>query len=133
MALINRRARPGLDASTGMYALHLAGNLVAGEAIAAGAACYIAADGRVFQSNGTAANAAAKCLGFAPMDYLAGETVSLYGVGARFGYGTGLVPGTALFVAATAGRLDNVATIGGTVPVAVVVNTTGIMIIAATA
>ena len=133
MALAPRRTRPSVDAASAMYAAQLAGDFVAGEALDAGAACYIKSDGKIWMSNGTSNNAAAKFFGITPTDYLVGETVTLYGPGTRVGYATGLTPGTPLYVAATAGRFDTGATTGGLAPVAVAVNATDIMIIAQTA
>ena len=53
MALATRRTRPSLDAASGMYAAQIAGDFVAGEALDAGAACYVKSDGKVYMSNGT--------------------------------------------------------------------------------
>jgi hypothetical protein len=64
MADLVKAAQASLDASTGMYAGQTP-DLVAGEALGAVVPCYIkAADGKVYQSNGTAANEAAKFDGF---------------------------------------------------------------------
>lgn len=114
MALVTRVAQASMDTSTGMFARQTTGNLYAGEALDVAAACYIkASDGKVYMSNGTAANEAAKFDGFTPRACAIGEPVTLFGVGTRFRYGSGLTIGTDLFVAATAGRLDTVATVGG--------------------
>ena len=105
--------------------------LVAGEALLAGAPCYIAAaDGKVYMSDGTADNEAARFFGITPTDYLAGEPVSLYGPGARLRYAaSGLTVGP-LFAATTAARFDTAATTGGTAPVAVVLSATDIQVVA---
>lgn len=114
MALVTRVSTASMDASTGMFAAQLSGDLYAGEALDAVAACYIkAADGKVYMSNGTAATEPAKFDGFTAKAYAAGEACALYAAGARFLYGSGLTVGTDLFVAATAGRLDTAATTGG--------------------
>lgn len=119
MALITRSAAAKVDASSAQFAPQISGDLYAGEALDIAAPCYIkASDGRVYMSNGTVANEAAKCDGFTPKTYTLGEPVTLYGPGTKFEYGTGLTPGADLFVGATAGRLDNAATTGGTQPVA---------------
>jgi len=131
MALATRRTAPSLDASTGMYAGQITG-LIAGEALDACAACYIkGADGKVYQSNGTSSNEAAGFDGMSPRAAAAGEPVTLYHIGARFGYGSALTPGALLYVAATAGRLDTAATTGGDTPVARCVDATDIEIIVA--
>lgn len=122
MATLTRTAA-SMDTSTGMFAPQVCGNLYAGAALDAGAPCYIkASDGKVYMSNGTAADEAATFDGFVPRACRIGEAVTLFGVGARFRYGTGLTVGALLYVSATAGRLDDAATIGGTAPVAKVLN-----------
>lgn len=127
MAVVTKAAAASMDASTGMFAGQISGDLYAGEALGAVAPCYIkAADGKVYQSNGTAATEPAKFDGFTPCAYAAGDAVALYNVGARFQYGAGLTPGTDLYVAATAGALDTAATTGGVRPVARVINDTDI-------
>ena len=124
MALVAKSGTPSL-ASPYPTAGDLIRGLRAGEAIAAGDICYIAADGTAMRSNGTAANAAAVGFGIAAGDTQAGEAVTLYR-NVAFHYGSGLTPGTPLFVAATAGGLDNAATTGGTVAVARVIDATRI-------
>lgn len=100
---------------------HRSHNLFAGEAIAAGDACYIAASGLVFRSTGAAATAPAKVDGFAQMAYTTGMPVTLYHyVHIAYGPSTA-VPGTRLFLSGTtAGGLDTVASAGGTAPIAIV-------------
>lgn len=125
MALIERDARAHLDTSTARFAAQLSGGLpglYAGENLDGVAPCYIKpSDGRVYMSNGAANDAAAKVDGFTPEAYMAGEPVTLYGVGTRFGYGSGLTIGP-LYLGATAGRLDTAATTGGLKPIAKVIN-----------
>lgn len=101
--------------------------LLAGEAIAAGDACYIkAADGRAWLSTGAAANAAAKVRGFAAEACAVGQAVTLYH-DVKFRYGAALSPGADLFLsAATPGALSDVATTGGTAPIGFVVDATRI-------
>jgi len=101
--------------------------LLAGEAIAVGDVCYIAAAGTIFRSNGTAATAPAKCDGMAVVASAIGEAVTLiHDVNVR--YGATLTPGARYFVSATAGALDDVATVGGTSPVAFAIDATRIHI-----
>lgn len=132
MALVSRASDVSLDSSTGMFAPQLTG-LLAGEAIDAGAACYIkTADGKVYMSNGTAANEAAEFIGIAAAAASIGRAVTVFGLGARFRYAaSGLGPGDKYFIAATAGRLDTAATTGGVNAVARAVNATDIVIIRA--
>jgi hypothetical protein len=131
MALVARSANASLESERGRFVPHVTGNLYAGAAIDAGAPCYIrASDGQVFMSNGTAANEAAKFDGFANRAYAAGEAVALFGVGAIFHYSDALLtPGQNLFIAATAGRLDDAATTGDAVGVARAINSRLIRVI----
>jgi hypothetical protein len=129
MATLTKSASASLDASTGSFAPQKTGNLFAGEALGAVVPCYIkSADGLVYQSNGTAANEAAKFDGFTARATAAGEPVTLFGIGARFRYGTGLTIGNDLFVSATAGALDNAATTGGLRAIARVMTATDIVV-----
>lgn len=129
MAQVTKSASASMDASTGMFARQTTGNLYAGEALGVAAPCYIkAADGKVYQSNGTAANEAAKFDGFTPRACAIGEPVTLMGIGARFRYGTGLTIGTDLFISATAGTLSDVATTGGVRAIARVITSTDIRV-----
>lgn len=96
------------------------GKLYAGEALAAGNPCYIKNDGLVYNSNGTAADAAAKVDGWATVDYAAGMPVTLY-FNVHLAYGPSTATsGQRLFVSATVNQLDTAATTGGTAAVAVV-------------
>ena len=131
MADITRVASCSMDASTGMVAPQLSGDLYAAELLPAGSPCYIkAADGKVYRSNGTAANEAATFFGFVPRTCQINEPVSLYALGARFKYGTGLTIGAKYFVSATVGQLADAASTGGLVAIARAVSTTDIQCIA---
>ena len=122
------RSLVGMDASTAMFAPQISG-LIAGEDINVGAPCYIkAADGKIYNSNGVAANEAAKVDGFAPRNAKAGQALTLFGKGARFRWSTGLTPGQNLFLGATAGGLDTAATTGGLVAIARAINDTDIRV-----
>ena len=127
MATLTRSTSASLDASTGMFAGQITG-LIAGEALSAVAAVYIkTSDGKVYQCDGTANTEPAEFVGFTPRAAAAGEPVTIYNTNARFRYGTSLSPGAALYVSATAGRLDDAATTGGLLPVAFVINSTDIV------
>lgn len=127
MATITKSAQASVSTVNVPAANKLSG-LIAGEDIAALDSCYIKSDGKVWKSNGTSANAAALCDGFAAVKAKAGEAVTLVrGVNAH--YGASLTPGARLYVSATAGALDDAATTGGTVPVAVVIDSTRIYIL----
>lgn len=130
MADITRSAAPSMDASTGMFAPQITGSFYAGEALDSVAPCYIkAADGLVYMSDGTAADERAKFDGFTPKAYRVGDAVTLFGVGARFRYGSALTPGQNMFISGTTGRLSDVATVGGTVAIARAINTTDIRVL----
>lgn len=97
--------------------------LVAGEAIAAGDACYIKSDGKIWKSNGTSANAAAQVDGFAAEAASVGEAVTLlWDVNIR--YGSGMTPGTKYYLGTTAGTLEDAATTGGTAWIAKAIDAT---------
>ncbi len=124
MALIAKSGTPSL-ASPLPTGGDLVRGLKAGEAIAAGDVCYIASDGTAMRSNGTAATAPAVAVGIAAGDAGTGEAVTLY-KNVSFHYGSGLTPGAPYYVGATAGRLDDAATTGGTVVVARAIDATRI-------
>lgn len=130
MALITRSSTASGDTTHLMKVPQISGDVYAGEALDAVAPCYIkAADGLVYMSNGTAANEAAKFDGFTARAVPVGQPVTLYGIGARFGYGSALTPGANLFIGAIAGRLDSAATIGGTLAIARAINSTDIRVL----
>lgn len=130
MATITRSASASGDAGSMMKAPDIS-DVMAGEALAAGAPCYIkAADGLVYQSNGTAANEAAKIDGFAVRAVSIGQPVTLFGIGLRIGrYSTGMTPGQNLYLSATAGALDTAATTGGVNVIARAINATDIRVV----
>jgi len=132
MALVTRSALAGLDASTAQYAGQIP-DLLAGEDIDFAAPCYIkSSDGKAWMSNATAANEAAEIAGFAGRAAKSGQPVTLFGVGTRFRYGTGLTPGNVLYLGATAGRLDDGATTGDAFGCAQVLTATDIRVTRAT-
>lgn len=130
MALVTRAASASGDATHLIKVPQVSGDLYAGEALDAVAACRIAADGLVYMSNGTASDALARCQGFTARAVAIGQPVTLYRAGARFGYGSALTPGALYYVAATAGRLDTAPTTGGLVPIAEAINATDIQVLA---
>lgn len=100
--------------------------LVAGEAVAAGDACYIKSDGKVWRSTGAAANAAAKVDGFAAMAAGVSQPVTLITESNWYYGGTeAMTPGARLFLSgANAGQLADAASTGGTASVGYVVDPT---------
>ena len=126
MATLVKSGTPSLASALPDASQKITG-LLAGEAIAVGDVCYIAAAGTIFRSNGAAATAPAKCDGMAVVAAAIGEAVTLiHDVNVR--YGATLTPGARYFVSATLGALDDVATIGGTSPVAFAIDATRIHI-----
>lgn len=133
MSLVTRSSSASLDVSTAMYAPQLTG-LVAGEDIDVAAPCYIkSSDGYVYMSNGTLANEAAEFAGFSAREAKSGQPVTLYGLGTRFRYGSGLTPGDVYYIAATKGRLDTAATTGDTMGVCVAVTSQDVIVTRASA
>lgn len=127
MALVTRDAAASVDTSTALLDKQIP-DLLAGEDLDIAAPCYIKSDGLVYMSNGTAANAAAGVDGFAARTCKAGQPITLFGLGVRFRYSSGLTPGATLFVGTTKGRLDTAATTGDAVGVAKVINDTDIRV-----
>lgn len=102
--------------------------LVAGEAIAAGDACYVKSDGKVWLATGAAATAPAKVRGFAAEAAAVDQAVTLFH-DVVFKYGSGLTPGADYYLSGTtAGGLDTAASTGGTAPVAFAVDATRIYV-----
>lgn len=126
MALVTRGAAADLEPTSSLTSPQVPGSILeAGENLDKVAPCYIAAaDGKVYMADGTAANEKARLAGFTADEYLAGEKVSLWGIGTIFQYdeAEGLTPGARLYIAATPGRLDNAATTGDATGVAQAIN-----------
>lgn len=123
MAAVSKSGTPSLSSVLPPQNCQLAG-LVAGEAIAAGDACYVKSDGKVWLATGAAANAAAKVRGFSAAAADSGAAVTLLW-DVNFRYGAGLTPGADLFLSgATAGALADTASTGGTAPIGYVVDAT---------
>jgi hypothetical protein len=131
MADLTRSASASMDASTGMYAVQVTG-LLLGEDCDAVDAMYIkTADGLLWVADGSAADEEAEFIGFTPRAGKAGQPMTVYSCGARFRYGTGLSPGAKLYLSATEGILADAASTGGVRQIAVVINTTDILCVAA--
>ena len=143
MALITKGAAHSMDISlSGAYpqgfgpsdptllkmAGHRIGPFVAGEALGDLAPCYIKNDGKLYQSTGAAANAAAKvvgyCIGGANLGdqaYLVYDFVCVYAAG-------GLTPGAFVYLGTAAGTLDTAATTGGTAYIGIVLDANRILL-----
>jgi hypothetical protein len=126
MAEIAKSGSPSLSTIGPMPGSNKLPTLSAGEAIAAGDACYVKSDGKVWRSNGAAVAAAAKVDGYAPMDCPSGEAITLF-FHVVFRYGAGLTPGTRYFLSGTVlGGLADAASTGGTTPIGFAVDATRI-------
>ena len=102
--------------------------LLAGEAIAAGDACYIKSDGKVWPSTGAAATAPAVVDGYAPAAAAVGEAVTLIS-GVVFRYGAGLTPGTPYYLSgATPGAIADATSTGGTVVIGRAIDATRVFL-----
>lgn len=127
MAAITRTGQVSVTTSVPPTNCQVSG-LYAGAGLVAGDACYIkTSDGKVYPSNGTAANAAAVVDGFTPSDVPIGEVVTLiWHVNLR--YGAGLSPGSFVYLDTVAGGLNDTATTGGLTPVGRVIDATRIYV-----
>jgi hypothetical protein len=127
MATVAKSGTPSL-ATTVPCPAHTISGLYAGEALAAGDLAYIkASDGKVYKSDGSAADAEAKVDGMVLQAAPIGEAVSLY-FDVTVRYGAGMTPGARLYLSATDGLIDDAATTGGTAPIGFVVDATRIRV-----
>lgn len=123
MAAFPRTVTPSLVTNTPCDAHRVGEGLIAGEALIPGPV-YIASNGTVMQSNGTALNAAAKVDGWCDKAVKANAATTVYqGVDMAFGPANA-TPGTLLYLSTTKGELDTATTTGGTTPIAKVVTVT---------
>ena len=128
MADITKVAGASMDASTGFFAPQITG-LIAGEDLDVAAPCYIKSDGKVYMADGSLANALAVVAGFTPRAVTSGQPVTLFGVGARFRYGSGLTPGALFYLSGTAGALADAAETGHPTALAQAINSTDIRVL----
>lgn len=118
-----------LDASTAMYAPQKTG-FYAGEDLLPLAPCYIkSSDGNVYNSNGTANNEAAEFAGIAARPAKAGEPITLYGLGTRFRYGSGLTPGNVYYIDTTAGGYNTAPTVGDQIGTIQAISATDVVVV----
>lgn len=123
------RDKPSPDASTAMHASQIPTS-TAGENIPAGAAVRLDANGKIMLATGAANDNKARFLGLAARAAKMGQPITVFGIGTRFGYATGLTPGQGLYLGTAPGALSDAATPGSASPVAVAVSTTDILITA---
>lgn len=127
MALVTRATDAHADAGSLAKSNTITG-LYAGEDLVIGPV-YVASDGTVKKSNGTAANAAAKVRGWVARAAKSGEPVTVFtSRGLRFRYAaSGLAIGADFYLATTAGGLDTATTTGGTTAIAYAISATDIV------
>jgi hypothetical protein len=132
MATVTKASDASVDTITAMKADHLAGNLYAGEALAACDFCYIkASDGKVYRTNATSSGTeATRLAGVTPVAVAINNAVTLLGVPLRMRYAaSGLTPGAIFYLSATApGGLDTAATTGDAVGVAQAIDDTDVRV-----
>jgi hypothetical protein len=129
MAIVAKVGTPSLCTDTPCDSDRLP-PLPIGEDIAAGDACYIKSDGKIWKSTAVAANAAAEVHGFAPAAMLVAQrqTMSLY-CNVNFTYGSAMTPGAWLYLSAvTAGAIDTASSANQLKPVAFVFDATRIRV-----
>lgn len=105
--------------------------LIAGEDITAFSAVYVKSDGKVWNANGTAANAAARVRGFADINGLAAQKDAITVMhSCEVAWPNSLTPGADLYLSATVpGGLSTTATTGGVNPIAYVISATSIFLL----
>lgn len=131
MAEIAKSGVPSYSSVTPPQSATIVG-LLAGEAIAAGDACYIrAADGRVMLATGAANTAPADVAGFAFTAASTDDAVTLVTDG-NFRYGAALTISAKYYLSGTVpGGLADAASVGGLAPIAVAIDATRIRIVPA--
>jgi hypothetical protein len=130
MAAIARPANAGMDATTAMFATQITG-LILGENVAQNDPLYIkGSDGKVYKANGAAATEPANFIGIAPRAGVAGQPITIFGIGTRVRIAnTGvLTPGTKVFLGAVAGGYDTAAQTGDAVGVGRAVTDTDMIV-----
>lgn len=128
MAEVGKSGSPSLATVEPGYE-HQINGLYAGGTIAAGDFVYIrASDNKVLVATGAAANEAAQARGVVLQPAVAGDAVTiLHGVVVR--WGAALSPGDNLYLSGTvAGQLADVASTGGTAPIAFAIDATRIFV-----
>lgn len=127
MAAVAKSGTPSLSTRNPCPGHYVASDKLAGAAISAGDPCYIHSDGTVRRSIGTTADAAAKVDGWAAGAAAQNEAVTLL-TDVEFHWGSGMTPGTRLYLSLTAGTLSDATTAGGTTACAMAVDATRIRV-----
>jgi hypothetical protein len=126
-----------IDGNSGQVA-HYVPALPAGEEIFKGAACRVY-DSKIYLSGSSITETTGLVSGSMVSSrfdgisnnsaFQAGEPVTLYGVGSIWGYGTGLMSGSRLFIGTTSGCLSYTQAFEGDLPVARVLTSESIKVI----
>ena len=130
MSLITKGTVLSLDVASARAAVRVSA-LFAGEALDAVAPCYIDTNGNVrmsIDSQETVTNVS-DFVGFTAKAVTSGQAVTLFGKGARFSYGASLTPNTPVYVAGTAGRLDDSQVSSADDPVALIITAKDILVL----
>lgn len=126
MAVVSKSGTPSLATLTPPNNTQF--KAIAAADLAAGDMVYINSSGKFAKADGTADDALAKAVGMIGIAAKSGQAATaLHSV--VFRYGSGLTPGARYYVATTAGALDSGATTGGTVPVAIAIDTENIFVL----
>lgn len=122
MAAISKSGTPSLATPVPPTNCNISG-LLAGEAIAAGDACYIKSDGKIWKSTSADPDVAAAFIdGFAATSALTGEPVTLF-FDVHFHYGSGMTPGSFAYLS-TGGALVDAAAYANQPPCAKAIDAT---------
>lgn len=129
MAIIAKVGVPSLSTPTPVDPSRI-GPLPIGEDIAAGDACYIKSDGKIWRSTAVAAAAAAEVHGFAVEAGLVAQrqNLSIF-ADVNINYGSAMTPGAFIYLSAvTAGAIDTASSANQLKPVGIVVDATRIRV-----
>lgn len=124
MPAITRSARSGYDTTNAIRSPNIAGLRASVAIPGAGTPCTITAGGTV-----APAAATDRLCGYSSSDALVGEDVTLFVTGRFYYADSGLTPGAAIYLNATAGVLSTDAPASGTTaPIGFAVNSTDVML-----
>jgi hypothetical protein len=114
--VVVKSADAGPEASTGMVAPQVSHRITAVDITSPAMPLRMHTDGLLYPATAAAANASARIFGWSTRASKAGQTNTVYGVGAVFKYSDGnLTPGQILYLGETVGTLSSIATTGDAV------------------
>lgn len=130
MANITKDTYVSADVNSLMRCVYVS-QLIAGEDLPAVSPCYIGSDGKVYKAVSTQCTITnvADFVGVTPKLVKSGDPVTLFGKGARFNLGSGMTPGTLLWISATAGAWSDAKVATADLPLAWVISATDILVI----